>query len=244
MSYFNENAVSLDQKLLFDQMPTASGYKDLDSTFIYANQEYANIIGLEHKDDITGRTDFDMPCDTTNCAEMFRAQDKVVIEKNEIMQVLDIHPFADGNWRAYIFSKSPLKNHCGETIGTIFNGQDITNASTLELGALLAKTNISDLESNLIGQDSYMIGNKFNSINLSDRESETLFFLMRGKRTPDIALFLDLSKRTIETYKQRLFNKFSANSVSELVDNAIALGYMNMLPKNIFSTQLSLTLKF
>jgi PAS domain S-box-containing protein len=236
--------ISLDQKALFDQMPTASGCKDLNSTFVYANQEYAKIVGLDHSSDVQGRSDYDMPCDTTKCAKMFRAQDQVVIESGEIMRILDIHPFSGGNWRAYIFSKSPLKNIQGKIVGTIFNGQDITNASTLELGSLLAKTKIEDVPGELTGQDSYMLGSHFSSIKLSDRESETLFFLMRGKRVTDIALFLSLSKRTVETYKARLFNKFTANSVSELVDNAISLGYMNMLPKNIFSSQLSRTLKY
>lgn len=58
--------ISDDMKSFFDQMPGACGCKDLNSVFIYANQEYVNIIGLTHKEDIIGRTDFDMPCDTIN----------------------------------------------------------------------------------------------------------------------------------------------------------------------------------
>jgi hypothetical protein len=77
-----------------------------------------------------------MPCGTVNCAEMFRKQDKTVIQTLQKMRILDIHPFAGAEWKAYIFTKIPLleNNQC---VGTIFHGIDITNTTSLELGALI-----------------------------------------------------------------------------------------------------------
>jgi PAS domain-containing protein len=104
----------IDQKLqsLFDQMPGCWGCKDHDSKFIYANKEYADIIGVGRQNhlNIIGRTDFDMPCDTVNCAELFRKQDRRVILTEKRMRILDIHPFSGKEWKAYIFTKTPLYN--------------------------------------------------------------------------------------------------------------------------------------
>jgi PAS domain-containing protein len=60
-------------------MPGAWGCKDINSVFIYANQTYADIIGIKNKEDIIGKTDFDMSCETVNVAELFQAQDKKVM---------------------------------------------------------------------------------------------------------------------------------------------------------------------
>lgn len=135
--------VQIDPKLqsLFDQMPGCWGCKDKDSVFMYANKEYAKIIGVKESRhlDIIGRTDFDMPCDTVNCAELFKKQDKTVIITEKRMRILDIHPFSGKEWKAYIFTKTPLYDNHKNITGTIFHGTDITNSSILELGSFLSK---------------------------------------------------------------------------------------------------------
>lgn len=229
-------------KSFFDQIPGASGCKDLNSVFMYANQDYTNIVGLNHGQDIIGRTDFDMPCDTVNAASMFREQDKRVIHSLQKMRILDIHPFAGGIWRAYIFTKTPLMdgNQC---IGTIFHGADITNATTLEIGSLLARTKIEKVHNDLIGQDSYMLSQSFNNIKLTERQSEVLFYLLRGKTAKQIGRYLSLSDRTIHEHMDYLRCKFNAQNKHELIDLAISYGFLNMVPESLFRTQLSIELK-
>lgn len=233
------NIITSEQKRFFDMLPTASGCKDLNSNFIYSNQNYANIVGLKNKEDVIGRSDFDMPCDTTNCAEMFRGQDQQVITKLQPMRILDIHPFAGGEWRAYIFSKSPLYDTQNRVIGTIFLGQDITNSSTLELGALLSRMKIEGITNELLGQDSYMMGTKFSKIKLTNQESEVLFFILRGKTAKIIARTLNISSRTVEKYTNNLKYKFGVYNLHELIDQAISLGYLNTIPETLFTTQIS-----
>lgn len=231
--------LTFDQKKIIDMLPTASGCKDLNSKFLYANQNYADIIGLQKGEDTIGRTDFDMPCDTVNCAQMFRYQDSEVMVKLKPMRILDIHRFANNEWKVYVFSKSPFFDIDNNLAGTIFSGQDITNVSTLELASLLAKIKIEGVSNDLIGQDSYMFGNKFKDINLTDRESEVLFFLLRGKTAKLIAKTLNLSPRTVEKYSDNLKNKFVVSNLHELIDKAISLGYLNIIPETLFTTQIS-----
>jgi DNA-binding CsgD family transcriptional regulator len=232
-------------KALFDQMPGCWGCKDNNSVFLYANKQYSEIIGIgeKHHVSIIGRTDFDMPCDTVNCAELFRKQDKTVMLSEKRMRILDIHPFAGKEWRAYVFTKTPLYNDLRNVVGTIFHGIDITNTSMLEIGSLLSRMT-EDVHNDLLGsQNSYLISHHFNAIKLTDREAECLFYLLRGKTAKQIARYLGISHRTIEEYFEKLRIKFDASNKYELIDKAIQVGFLNTIPESLFKTQLSVTLR-
>ncbi|MGD9153421.1 MAG: helix-turn-helix transcriptional regulator [Gammaproteobacteria bacterium] len=234
--------VDVKHKEIFDQMPGCWGCKDKDSVFMYANEEYGRIIGVKHHLDCIGRTDFDMPCATVECAPLFREQDKSVILTEKKLRILDIHPFADNKWKAYVFTKTPLYTN-EEIAGTIFHGVDITSVATIEIGALLGKISINDKKSSLIGQSSYIIDNNRGTINLSTRESEIIFFTVRGKTAKEIAKILNISYRTVEDYLYKLKLKFNVKNKAALIDSAIGYGYLNYIPTSLFNKQLSLILK-
>jgi DNA-binding CsgD family transcriptional regulator len=224
-------------------MPGAWGCKDENSVFMYGNAEYGRIIGVKHHEDVIGRTDFEMPCATTNCAHLFRAQDKKVIQTLEKMRILDIHPFAGGQWKAYIFTKTPMLDEEQNVIGTIYHGADITNTTSIEIGSLLARVSVEGVKNELLGQNSYMLSHKFCDIKLTCKQSEVLFYLLRGKTVKKIALILGLSPRTIEEHIESLKNKFLAFNKSELIDKAICKGFLNTIPERLLRSQLSLELK-
>jgi DNA-binding CsgD family transcriptional regulator len=236
---------TIDAKLkcLFDQMPGAWGCKDENSVFMYANAEYGRIIGLPQPEDCIGRTDFEMPCDTVNCAGLFRVQDKKVMQTAQRMQILDIHPFAGYHWKIYVFTKTPLKNEDDKIIGTIFHGVDITDASTIEIVSLLASMSTDMAKSDLLGQNSYIVGNKFHDIKLSERQSQVLFFLLRGKLVKQTARILDLACRTVDDHLEQLRVKFHVQNKYELIDEAIKNGFLNIIPESLFNKQLSIELK-
>jgi DNA-binding CsgD family transcriptional regulator len=232
-------------KMLFDQMPGCWGCKDENSIFMYANKEYSKIIGLKENNlEVIGRTDFDMPCSTVSCAELFRKQDKEVIVTQKRMRVLDIHPFDGGEWKAYVFTKTPLYDHSnnGKIIGTIFHGADITNTSMMELGSFLSKMR-EDITHEFLGaQSSYLLGSEFCKIKLTVREAESLFFTLRGKTAKQIARYLGISYRTVEEHINNIKTKFNAQNRYDLIDKAIQAGFLNTIPESIFCTQLSAAL--
>lgn len=237
--------ISVDPKLkvFFDTMPGAWGCKDHNSNFIYANEEFTRVIGFKHHTDIIGLSDFDMPCDTVNCAHLFVEQDKQVMATSQSLRILDIHPFAGNNWQAYIFTKTPLVDDRSIVIGTIFHGTNITNSHTIELGSILSKIADKSANNDLLGQNSYMLGNKFDKVNLSDRQAEILFYLLRGKTIKQSAQLLDLSPRTAENYLEQLKNKFGVANRFELIEKAISEGYLNVIPIRLLTNQLSAILK-
>jgi DNA-binding NarL/FixJ family response regulator len=59
---------------------------------------------------------------------------------------------------------------------------------------------------------------------LSDREREVLQLLSEGKSTKEIALFLHVSAKTIESNRRNIMDKLKINSVAELTKYAIREG--------------------
>jgi len=220
------------------------GCKDAGSVFLYANEEYGRIIGLKHHLDVVDRTDFDMPCDTVACAQAFRDQDQEVMVTGKAMRILDIHPFAGGEWKAYLTTKQPLYDESGEVAGTVFHGKDITSPIAIELGTLLGRIYTNHQRPGAISQGSYRVGECGPMrVDLTLRESEVLFFLIRGQVAKSIAAILDVSVRTVEDHISTLRYKFSCDSKASLIEQAIYLGYLSHIPKTLFNRQLSLILR-
>jgi len=238
---------SIEQRLrlAFGEAPGFWGCKDKDSVFRLANDEYARIIGLKHHCDVEGRTDFDMPCQTTLCAETFREQDRQSMSSRTLLRILDIHPFADGQWRAYLTSKWSLCDDQGNVVGVFFHGEDITSASTVELGSLLGRLYTGDVDPDGIRQGSYRVGGASTMpVALSARESEVLFFLIRGYPAKRIAEIFRVSVRTVEDHIRVLRNKFDdCTSKASLIEKAIYLGYLHYVPKALLTRQLSVILR-
>ena len=254
----SSGAVDPTLKELFDHLPGCWGCKDNNSVFLYANKEYANLVGVgaDNHLDIIGRTDFDMPCETVNCAELFRKQDQAVILEKAPLKILDIHPFA-GNykkknpeWKAYIFTKIPLYDQNQNIMGTIFSGMNLNAPSIVEAGFILASfakatQNHHDLLSDK-RQNSFLLTPSFsysNDFKLTTKESECLFFMLRGKTAKQIGQYVNISHRTVEVYFDRLKIKLKASNRGELIDKAIQAGFLNSIPQSLFTRQLSIILR-
>ncbi|WP_233840758.1 helix-turn-helix transcriptional regulator [Dyella sp. 2HG41-7] len=220
------------------------GCKNSDSIFLYANPEFGRIIGMKHHRDVTGKTDFDMPCGTVACAATFREQDKEVVLGGKSLRVLNVHPFADGQWRAFLTTKRPFRNRSGKAIGISFHGQDITAPMTIELSSLLGRIYSGDLKSGEVARGSYCVGDGVGeSATLTTRESEVLFFLIRGQSANRIAEIFRISVRTVEGHIDALRQKFMCAGKAALIEKAIYLGYLRCIPKTLFNRQLSLILR-
>ncbi|CUH80069.1 LuxR C-terminal-related transcriptional regulator [Tropicibacter naphthalenivorans] len=61
---------------------------------------------------------------------------------------------------------------------------------------------------------------------LSDREREVIVRTARGQQAKHIAHALSISSKTVDTYKSRALQKLGLSSRAELVDHAIAQGWL------------------
>ncbi len=219
-----------------DRIDGLAAVRDKDCVYQYTNAIYGRLHGLHHHLDIVGGTSLDLPCDTAACAAVFDEQDRQVMRTGKVLKILDIHRYADDEWRAHLYTKRPWLDDQQSVIGTIGWGVDITRAYTYAFGHQLAR--YSDQPDFVMtdGED------QVDGISLSPRESEVLFLVLRGKTSKLAAAALGLSYRTVEQYVETLKLKFGVQSKIELIDAAIGRGYMQRIPLSIFSKQLSVVL--
>ncbi|PSU26727.1 helix-turn-helix transcriptional regulator [Photobacterium phosphoreum] len=229
----NGNYPSFD---ILNQLPGCWGCKDINSVFVYVNEEYSRIIGFNNPLDCIGLTDFDIPHLNPKYAHLFQQQDLQVIQSEKQLRILDIHPYADGYWRAHLFTKTAWRDNNNNVIGVIFSGVELKHTSLLEIGHWICRSNTTQ----------YHEKNTFNqqiNIFLNTRESEVLFLLLYGKKPQYISKTLQLAVKTVENYVVRLREKFNANSKGELIELALDAGFGSHIPESMLKTQQSIILK-
>jgi len=218
---------------IFSQVPGAFVWKDLDSTFLGANAEYAQLFGFKSKEEVIGKTDHDLQCKAAEHADRFRALDQTVLQSQKIIKALEIHKYADGI-KVYLTTRQALKNPDNSLRGTICHGIELNNQLYAEIGTMLLRFNpIADRCSDKEG--SYSIGGKYAEAFLSRRESEILFFLLRGKSAKAIACLLKISFRTVEKYVENLKIKFLCKNKADLISYAIETGFIYSIPNSLLS---------
>ena len=220
---------------ILNQLPGCWGCKDINSVFVYVNDEYSRIIGFNNPLDCIGLTDFDIPHLNPKYAHLFQQQDLQVIQSEKQLRILDIHPYADGYWRAHLFTKTAWRDNNNNVIGVIFSGVELKHTSLLEIGHWICRSNTTQ----------YHEKNTFNqqvNIFLNTRESEVLFLLLYGKKPQYISKTLQLAVKTVENYVVRLREKFNANSKGELVELALDAGFGSHIPESMLKTQQSIIL--
>lgn len=223
-----------DMRKFFDRMPGMWGCKNEQSAYQYANAEFAKVHGVSNHLDLIDATAFDLPTDVAACAEIFHQQERQIMETNQTFKLLNVQPWAHG-WGIGIFTKMPWRDEQDKIVGTIFHGIEITDAYSTKLGEQLARWTGN-------AQNSYVLGDALQSTALSTRESEILFLIIRGKTAKLAAATLGISYRTVQQYIDTLKAKFNVGSKVELIDAAMARGYLNQIPLSLFSKQLSVVL--
>jgi PAS domain S-box-containing protein len=122
------------QRLLrsvFDTLHERVWWKDLHSVFLGCNLNVAHDAGLEHPDQLIGKTDYDM-C-WKEQAEHFIADDRDVMESGKPkLGILECQTQPDGTTRWIETNKIPLYDNDGKIIGTVGTYADITERRQAE----------------------------------------------------------------------------------------------------------------
>lgn len=67
-----------------------------------------------------------------------------------------------------------------------------------------------------------------NSKNLTQRELQILDLLISGKCNKEVAAALAISIKTVEKYRQSLYEKLNVHSLPAMIKTAILCGYINV----------------
>ncbi|MBA2652262.1 MAG: helix-turn-helix transcriptional regulator [Tatlockia sp.] len=208
---------------LLNKIPGAIGFKDIYSMYLGGNQFLATTMGFAKPEDIVGMKDRDIKSEMVAFADQFVREDKEVMLTGE-RQHIDIGRYNDGISRATLSTKKVLLSANQEIIGTVFSRVELKSS-------LLSK--LLDKSVNIKLPQYYTIAKQYGEYNLSKRETQSLFYLIRGYSAREIAQRLGLSAKTIEYHIEQLKNKLNCSKRSELIEKSIDLGFIYNIPVSI-----------
>lgn len=222
--------------LLIDLVNQMSGLflvMDKNSRFILANKVAANWTGFKSSDSMLGKTYHDMLCKASEQHDIFKNQDTLTRNRDKHVKIVGYYQYAD-KWQLVFGEKYPLRDNEGNLVGTVSHFNDVTNCNLIDLSKFLKISQHGDSIKLGREQNGYLVEDHYPDITLPGRQSECLFFLLRGKTAKDIGKILGLSYRTVEGHIEQIKNKFQCSSKSELVEKAISYDYMNIIPEGLF----------
>ncbi|MBD2343069.1 PAS domain S-box protein [Anabaena subtropica] len=113
-------------QLVMDTIPQCIFWKDRNSVFLGCNRHFAKMLGLEHPENIIGKTDYDFLTNHQD-ADLYRECDARVIETN-IPEYHIIEPLhkADGQKVWLETNKVPLHDVEGNVVGILGTFEEIT----------------------------------------------------------------------------------------------------------------------
>lgn len=206
-----------------NKIPGAIGFKDKYSVYLGGNQFLATTMGFAKPQDIIGMKDTDIKSEMVAFADKFVREDKEVMLAGE-QQHIDMGRYNDGVLRATLSTKKVLLSANQEIIGTVFSRVELKSSI---LSKLFDKTLSIKLP------QYYTIARPYGEYHLNKRETESLFYLIRGYTAKEIAQRLGLSAKTIEYHIEQLKNKLNCSKKSELVEKSIDLGFIYNIPISI-----------
>ncbi len=140
-----------------------------------------------------------------------------------------IVPIKDYKSRSFLTlnTRYPRRNDNGNIIGIVSCAVEIINPQLNNFQYLFQESEIS------VHPGYYTIDYECQNLKLTQRESECLYYILRGKTTKMIGRILNISPKTVDKYISNLKALFNVNYKSELIDAALKLGYFGMLPKSL-----------
>jgi DNA-binding CsgD family transcriptional regulator len=200
----------------FLALPCHVYWKDLNSTILGCNALQANSAGVKQTD-MLGKTDYDFPWKMF--ADTIRNNDLDVMNIS-VSKVIEEPCMLHGKLKSVLSYKVPLCDLRGEVVG-VFGLSFFTEMRQLIEGTIsvLKRRGVATLPTALVSD----VGRQ--NLNLTGREKECLYYLIRGMSTKQIGKALKLSHRTVEFYLERIKNKLDCHSRSELIAKLIDNGF-------------------
>ncbi|HET6346410.1 MAG TPA: helix-turn-helix transcriptional regulator [Myxococcota bacterium] len=216
---------------LVRQLPGLVILKDLDSRILEMNGAVAALLGIPLDVVAEGRFEWELAPFLAPYADAFRAQDQETLRHARV-RFIDVVRYSDGAPRVILSEKVRLDDAAGRPCALLFQGTEVSGPVFGRIGALLLE-HIDRVRAGASGAATYTLDWPAHVRQLSAREAECLFFLLRGQTARSIAERLHLSVRTVESYIVGLKNTFGCDTKVALIEAAIAEGYSSFLPPSI-----------
>ncbi len=183
---------------MYNQLPVNAFLCNRDGIYLWCNKFQAKMARLESAESVFGKTIFDfIPEDV---ATQVWTDDCLVMEQNRTMTFHENGITQDGEFYKTAVTKTPVRNSQDEVVGMIGMAIVLLNRKPSEVEVI----------------------SKLQDKGLTERESQCLFVLSKGKTAKEIAIRLDLSPRTVEKHIENIKNKLDCYRRSQLIEFVIS----------------------
>ncbi|MFT3741086.1 MAG: PAS domain-containing sensor histidine kinase [Gammaproteobacteria bacterium] len=118
---------------IFQHIPSYLFWKDTDSIYLGCNEHYAKLLGLNHPNEIIGKTDSELGwLEEGDTAEKFRQGDRATLAGQPLINEEELLVSKSGAKILALVSKVPLHNAAGQIVGVLGIATDITDKQKLQ----------------------------------------------------------------------------------------------------------------
>lgn len=206
--------------------------KDINLRFNLINDMGLNLLKFNNEKEYIGKTEYEVPYLDPNLADYFTKYDTETINSGKIFKSVQLLSLNDKH-QIFISTGSPIKNRENSIIGLSVYGLSITCPKTTNFLISLMEQDKEAFRSKNSGEFVYMLNDcSSNNYKFTVRETECLFYIIRGKTAKQIAKVLNLSPRTVEFYIERIKLKMDCTTKSQIVAKAISENLVNVIPES------------
>lgn len=205
------------------------GAANLQHQTIATTATCAHYLGYKNIEDALGKCAYSIPSEIAKNAPNWHRQNRHVTSDLSKIEIIDIHSDDNQQLQCHLAKKWPLVDSSDEQpTGVVFASQPY-NTKLTDIIQDYKKYLPSPKQISL----SFELVDRYTEFNLTQRESGTLYFLMRGYTAKGIANHLQLSNRTVEAYIESIKSKMNCRKKSIIIECAIASGLLNKMPRSL-----------
>ena len=249
---------------ILDSIPQSIFWKDTNSIYLGCNNVFARAAGLEKKENIVGKTDYELPWHLE--AEQYRADDREVITtKHPKEHIIETITYADGSQLWIDTTKIPFYDESGKISGMLGVYTDITDRQITENALRLSEERFRnivessptamyfytlDMAGQLILVGANPASDRIIGINHETLMGKSLEDVFPGLLTTDIPQMYrkvaqgQLGPQHFEiTYKDTLLNGIYDVHVFQTSPNTIAVEFVDITERKHAEDALQVTLR-
>lgn len=214
---------------ILEALPDYVWITDEHHCYIASSEKSAKILGFPSRKHMLGTSLKDIPCDI-DTDELIKQRDDVLKNKKTI-EVLDIHPYANGEIQAHHAKRLPYFNSNGKLEGVMTVARELNHTLFSKLILTLTASDQHYYNKHEYNRSYELIMNGI--LNLSKRELECYFYVLRGFTAKKISVVLHISARTVEVHIDNIKSKMQCTDRSELIEKGLVSGILQKVPLEI-----------
>lgn len=214
---------------IFNASPDYVCWKDTDLNYAMMNDASAKLFGFQSSSvSFNQINDHDLQCEAAALATKFQQDDQHILTSGDELTLFNFCKYDHDQWKLLFGKKSLILDESGNKKGVYARFMDVTKCPAFQfiIGICVSDQTRSQ-------QLNYIVKDRIDDFQLTTRETQVIFYLIRGNTAKEIARKINLSFRTVEKHIDRIKKKMNVNTRSQLIEKALSLGLLSFLPSTV-----------